>query len=106
MQKLALTRRELLELMDAVRQEVRFLDLPFYTIPEWKRLAKCGFTKTYELIANGQLKAKKFGTTTLIDGPSARALLASLPDAPRSAPATLGRPNSRRPRTNSEEITA
>lgn len=50
-----------------------------YDIPATVQVSGIGRTKIYEAIKNGQLKAHKHGTRTLILADDLRAYLASLP---------------------------
>jgi excisionase family DNA binding protein len=51
----------------------------FYTVAEARATLGIGTTRLYELLTSGQLRARKLGTTTLIEGQSIQQLVASLP---------------------------
>lgn len=59
----------------------------FLTVKAFGAWAGVGVTKTFELLSNGQLEARKFGGRTLITADSAERWAASLP-AWRSTKAT------------------
>jgi hypothetical protein len=62
----------------------------FATIKHWTQISGMGRSSVYHALANGQLKARKLGKSTLIDVPHGLAWLRSQP----AARITL--PNSRR----------
>ena len=51
----------------------------FYTVAEAKTSLGIGTTRLYELLATGQLRARKLGNTTLIEAESMQELVKSLP---------------------------
>jgi excisionase family DNA binding protein len=53
-----------------------------YTVEEAARALGTGRTKVFEAIADGRLRAVKFGRRTLVLVEDAKAFLASLPQAP------------------------
>jgi hypothetical protein len=53
---------------------------PLYPIREFGRTFGVGHTKTYELIASGQLKAVKIGSRTAITGETAYLWMQTLPE--------------------------
>lgn len=55
------------------------------TIPDWRKATGLGLTKTYELIAAGDIEAVKVGARTLIVVASARTWLERLPRLPQQA---------------------
>lgn len=57
-----------------------------YSIDRFCEETDTGKSKVYELIRTGKLRAKKFGSKTLILAEDAENFLASLPDMPGEAP--------------------
>jgi hypothetical protein len=51
----------------------------FATIQEWGEISGVGRSKTYELLAEGKLIARKLGARTLVDVHHGLAFMASLP---------------------------
>jgi excisionase family DNA binding protein len=56
-----------------------------YSINRFCKDSDTGRSKVYELIRTGQLRAKKFGSKTLILAEDADRFLANLPDLPEAA---------------------
>jgi hypothetical protein len=56
-------------------------DIKFCSIKDWTKISAIGRSSTYQMLADGRLKAKKFGAKVLIDVPAGLAFIASLPDA-------------------------
>jgi hypothetical protein len=63
----------------------------FATIRHWGQISGMARSTTYHALANGQLKAKKLGKTTLIDVPHGLAWLRSQPDAKITLPTSRRR---------------
>ena len=56
------------------------MDAQFSTIRDWTKLTGVSRSLTYELLADGKLRAVKLGNRTLIRLPEALAYLDSLPE--------------------------
>ena len=59
-----------------------------YTTAEAKAVIGCGTTRLYELLANGKLRERRLGHSTMIEADSLQELVDSLP---RVTPPTMRR---------------
>jgi hypothetical protein len=53
----------------------------YCSIPDWGYISGMGRRKTYDAIATGVLRAKKFGASTLVDVQHGLAVMECLPNA-------------------------
>lgn len=56
-------------------------DIKFCSIKDWSALSGIQRSSTYEMLADGRLKAKKFGAKVLIDVEHGLAFIRDLPPA-------------------------
>ena len=65
--------------METLQKLQKPLQKLLYTTTEAKAVIGCGTTRLYELLANGRLRARRLGHSTMIEADSLHELVDSLP---------------------------